>query len=76
MTEYRYQTIKDGKKSNDEGILQELLFEKPELFSITQIADNTNQWIPLAREVDTTGGATGRHGTSNIIKLVRTSFNI
>ena len=67
MTEYRYQTIKDGKKSNDETILQELLFEKPELFPVKQITEITDQWIPLAREVDTTGGATGRHGILDIL---------
>ena len=67
MTEYRYQTIKDGKKSNDETILQELLFEKPELFPVKQITETTDQWIPLAREVDTTSGATGRHGILDIL---------
>ena len=62
-----YETVKDGKKSNDETILQELIFEKPELFPIKQITETTDQWIPLAREVDTTGRATGRHGTLDIL---------
>ena len=61
-----YETFKDGKKSNDETILQELLFEKPELFPVKQITETTDQWIPLSREVDTTGGATGRHGILDI----------
>lgn len=62
-----YETLKDGKKSNDETILQELIFEKPKLFPIKQITDSTDQWIPLAREIDTTGRATGRHGTLDIL---------
>ena len=62
-----YETFKDGKKSNDETVLQELIFEKPELFPVKQITETTDQWIPLAREVDTTGRATGRHGTLDIL---------
>jgi len=62
-----YVTYKDGIKKNDESILQELIFDYPELFPVKQIADDTDQWIPLAREVDTTGGVTGRHGTLDIL---------
>jgi len=67
MTYLPYETVKDGIISKDETILQELIFEKPELFPVKQITETTNQWIPLAREVNTTGGATGRHGILDII---------
>jgi len=62
-----YVTYTDGKKSNDESILQKLIFDHPDLFPVNQIADNTDQWIPLTRELDTTGGVTGRHGTLDIL---------
>jgi hypothetical protein len=62
-----YVTYRDGKKSNDESILQKLIFDHPELFPVNQIADNTDQWIPLTRELDTTGGVTGRHGILDIL---------
>jgi len=62
-----YVTYKDGKKSNDESLLQELIFDYPELFPVKQMSNDTDQWIPLAREVDTTGGVTGRHGTLDIL---------
>ena len=62
-----YKTVKDGKKSNDETILQELIFEKPELFPVKQITETTDQWIPLAREVDTTSKGIGRHGILDIL---------
>jgi|APSaa5957512535_1039671.scaffolds.fasta_scaffold23331_1 thiamine phosphate synthase YjbQ (UPF0047 family) len=62
-----YKTVKDGKKSNDETILQKLIFEKPKLFPVKQITDTTDQWIPLAREVDTTSKGIGRHGILDIL---------
>ena len=62
-----YVTYRDGKKSNDESILQKLIFNYPDLFPVNEIADNTDQWIPLTRELDTTGGVTGRHGTLDIL---------
>jgi len=62
-----YLTYQDGIKKNDESILQELIFDYPELFPVKQLADDTDQWIPLAREVDTTGGVTGKHGTLDIL---------
>ena len=37
-----YVTYRDGKKSNDESILQELIFDHPDLFPVNQIADNTD----------------------------------
>ena len=62
-----YVAYRDGKKSNDESILQKLIFNHPDLFPVNEIADNTDQWIPLTRELDTTGGVTGRHGTLDIL---------
>jgi hypothetical protein len=62
-----YLTYRDGKKSNDESILQKLIFDHPELFPVKQIADDTDQWIPLTRELNTTGGVTGRHGILDIL---------